>query len=178
MEFLRLDPEKTIFKTTGKKLDKLFDIVNYCIKQIKKEPIMDDRLLFLLSRAQHKFSNYLKKKFNEAGVHISPGQMGILFLLGQKNLRPMNELSKILDIDNSAITRLVDRLEKSGLAERTMNPSDRRQYLIGITAKGREQSEKAKHIAKQANEKIREGFTDEEIEVFKKVMGSFPEKFK
>ena len=139
--------------------------------------MMDDRLIFMLSKAQHKLSNYLKKKFSEAGVYISPGQMGILFLLRQKDLRPMNELSKILDIDNSAITRLVDRLEKSGLAERTMNPSDRRQYLIGITEKGIEQSQKAKIISKQANEKIREGFTDSEIEIFKKVMGSFLEKF-
>ncbi|MBC2715237.1 MAG: winged helix-turn-helix transcriptional regulator [Desulfobacteraceae bacterium] len=139
---------------------------------------MDDRLIFMLSKAQHKFSNYLKKKFSEAGVHISPGQMGILFLLGQKDLRPMNELSKILDIDNSAITRLVDRLEKSGLAFRQMNPSDRRQYLIGITEKGCEQSEKAKNISKQANDKIRDGFTESEIKSFKTVIESFFYKFK
>ena len=139
--------------------------------------MMDDRLIFMLSKAQHTLSTYLKKKFNEAGVHISPGQMGILFLLAQKDLRPMNELSRILDIDNSAITRLVDRLEKSGLAARQLNPSDRRQYLIGITEEGRKQSAKAKIISKQANDKIKDGFTKSEITSFKAVIESFFYKF-
>jgi DNA-binding MarR family transcriptional regulator len=138
----------------------------------------DDRLLFMLSKAQHTLSAYLKKKFKEEGVHVSPGQMGILFLLVQKDLRPMNELSKILDIDNSAITRLVDRLEKAGLAQRTMNSADRRQYLIGITEKGREQSAKAKNISKQANDKIKDGFTDSEVKIFKTVIESFYYKFR
>ena len=138
---------------------------------------MDDRLLFMLSKATHKLTNYLKIQFIEAGVHMSPGQMGILMLLRQKDLRPMNELGKILDIDNSAITRLVDRLEKSGLVLRQANPKDRRQYLIGMTDKGLQQTLKAKKISKAANDKIRDGFTDNEIEVFKRMMVSFKEKF-
>ncbi len=138
---------------------------------------MDDRLLFLLSKAQYKLTNYLKSQFKAQGVNISPGQMGILFLLEQQDLRSMSELSNILEIDNSAITRLVDRLEKSGLVIRRSNPKDRRQYLIGITQKGMQQALKARDISTAVNNKIKEGFTDSEIEVFRRVMASFDLKF-
>lgn len=138
---------------------------------------MDNRLMFLMSKAQFKLTNYLKSEFKAQGINISPGQMGILFLLQQQDLRSMSELSKILEIDNSAITRLIDRLEKSGLVIRRSNPEDRRQYLIGITGEGMQQAVKAKKISRTANDKIREGFSDQEIEVFQRVMVSFDEKF-
>jgi DNA-binding MarR family transcriptional regulator len=138
---------------------------------------MDDRLLFLLSKAQYKLQNYLKLQFKAQGIDISPGQTGILFLLAQQDLRSMSELSKILDTDNSAITRLVDRLEKSGLVLRQSNPKDRRQFLIGITDLGLQQALKAKKISQTANNKIRKGFTDKEIGIFKRVIAGFDEKF-
>ncbi len=116
---------------------------------------MDDRLLFLLSKAHYKLTNYLKLRFKEQGLNISPGQTGILFLLKQQDLRSMSELSRILEIDNSAITRLVDRLEKSGLVRRQSNPADRRQYLIGITGKGMQQISAAQKISNAANDVIR-----------------------
>ena len=138
---------------------------------------MEDRLLFLLSKAQFKLTNHLKLRFKAQGINISPGQTGILFLLEQQDLRSMSELSSILEIDNSAITRLVDRLEKSGLVRRQSNPADRRQYLIGITGKGMQQTSEARKISNAANELIREGFSDNEIEVFQRVIASFDHKF-
>jgi DNA-binding MarR family transcriptional regulator len=138
---------------------------------------MDDRLLFLLSKAHYKLTNHLKLKFKEQKVNISPGQTGILFLLERKDLRSMSELSRILEIDNSAITRLVDRLEKSGLVRRQSNSADRRQYLIEITGKGMQQISAARKISNAANTKIREGFSDKEIEIFQRVMASFDHKF-
>lgn len=138
---------------------------------------MDDRLLFLLSKAHYKLTNHLKLKFKEQNINISPGQTGILFLLEQKDLRSMSELSRILEIDNSAITRLVDRLEKSGLVRRQSNPSDRRQYLIGITGKGMQQTSAARKISNDANSEIKEGFSDKEIEIFQRVVASFDHKF-
>ena len=89
----------------------------------------------------------------------------------------MSELSRILEIDNSAITRLVDRLEKSGLVRRQSNPADRRQYLIGITCKGMQQISAAQKISNAANDVIRKGFSDQEIEVFKRVIASVDDKF-
>ena len=89
----------------------------------------------------------------------------------------MTELSQILSTDNSAITGLVDRLEKSGFITRKMPLNDRRAYLICITPEGLEEIDKAKAIIRRVNEEIREGFSVEEIESFKKVVNGIFDKF-
>jgi DNA-binding MarR family transcriptional regulator len=104
--------------------------------------------------------------------------MGILFLLKQRDARPMNELGRLLDIDNSAITGLVDRMERQGLVRRTPNPEDRRQSLIAITGQGMDEAARAARVARKTNEAIREGFSPEEIEVFKRILSAFFDKFR
>lgn len=139
---------------------------------------MDDRLLFQFSRAAHRLKTYVQKEMKNKDISISPGQAGILFLLKKKDAMKMSELGGLLEIDNSAITRLVDRLEEMGYVERRMNQKDRRQYLISITEKGMAEIRKVQTIANQTNEIIKQGFTIAEIEVVIKVMDSFHQKFK
>ena len=136
----------------------------------------DDRLLFLLSKAQHKIETYLKKLFLANGIKITGVQSGILFLLKRRD-HTMTELSRELSIDNSAITGLVDRLERAGFAERKANPHDRRAFLISITPQGVDEINRAKGLVKEVNEQIKEGFDEQEIEVFKSVVNSFFIKF-
>jgi DNA-binding MarR family transcriptional regulator len=136
----------------------------------------DDRLIYLISHAQHGLMTYLKKELQTEGIKITPVQAGILFLL-RKNAHTMTELSRALSIDNSAITGLVDRLEKSSLAERTANPNDRRTYLIRITDNGKKEIDRAHIIVKKVNEEIKSGFSEDEMETFKKVLNSLLEKF-
>ena len=136
----------------------------------------DDRLIYLISRAQHSLMTHLKKELKARGTSITPVQAGILFLL-RKNAHTMTRLSQILSIDNSAITGLVDRLEKSGLAQRTANPKDRRTYLIRITEKGTAEIDRAYIIIKRVNEEIKSGFSEKEVEIFKKVLNSLLERF-
>jgi len=131
---------------------------------------MTNRLLFLLSRAEHALSQELKNKLIEKGLTLTPGQMGILFLLKQENLRTMSDLSTNLHIDNSAITRLVDRLEKNELVERVANKDDRRQNLISVTQRGITEINSARGIVNEINNLIKEGFSDEEIETFTRVI--------
>ena len=138
---------------------------------------MNDRIIFELSKAENKIKNYLQKKIKAKGIQISAGQSGVLFLLEKTNSLKMSELSRLLKIDNSAITRVVDRLEKNGLVTREPNPDDRRQYLISITEKGKRDIGVVGRIANEANAAIQEGFSDEEIDVFLRVLNSFGDKF-
>ena len=138
---------------------------------------MNDRIIFELSKAENKIKNHMQKKIKEKGVLISAGQSGVLFLLEKANKLKMSELGRLLKIDNSAITRVVDRLEKNGLVTREPNPDDRRQFLISITDKGRTDIKVVGKVANETNAAIREGFSDEEISVFLRVLSSFSEKF-
>ncbi len=138
---------------------------------------MRDKIIFELSKAEHKIKNYMKKKIKEKNIQISAGQSGVLFMLRQEKNLKMSELSKLLQIDNSAITRLIDRLEKNEMVKREMNPTDRRQYLISITEKGKKGIDIVGEIAMQTNEKIKEGFSEEDISVFIRVLRAFENKF-
>jgi DNA-binding MarR family transcriptional regulator len=48
----------------------------------------------------------------------------------------MNELARLLDLDKSSVTGLVDRAERRGLVERVPSPADRRSVLVRLTDSG------------------------------------------
>jgi DNA-binding MarR family transcriptional regulator len=48
----------------------------------------------------------------------------------------VNDIAQSLAITGGAASKLVDRLERSGLAERRPNPVDRRSALVSLTADG------------------------------------------
>ena len=89
----------------------------------------------------------------------------------------MGALSSTLDIDNAAMSRLVDKLENLSLVERQINPADRRQMLISITGQGLEKAAVVKAVAKSANTRISEGFTKAEMDIYRRVNLAILEKF-
>jgi DNA-binding MarR family transcriptional regulator len=72
-----------------------------------------------------------------AGFGLSARQYWALTHLDETRGRPMVELGQLLLTDKSNVTGIVDRLEDSGLAQRTTAPKDRRVMLIKLTPKGR-----------------------------------------
>ncbi|MGB4549422.1 MAG: hypothetical protein WBI10_10940, partial [Syntrophales bacterium] len=71
----------------------------------------------------------------------------------------------------------IDRLERSGFVRRNSNPDDRRSLNIDITESGLRELEKAKVVIRRINEEVKEGFSEQEIESFKKVLQHFTSKF-
>ena len=51
----------------------------------------------------------------------------------------MNELARLLGLDKSSVTGLVDRAERRGLVERIPSAADRRSVIVRLTPSGREQ---------------------------------------
>ncbi len=131
-----------------------------------------------MSKAQHTLKNYVRKEFSNGGVEFSPAQMGILFALKLKKGLSMNQLSEIISIDNAAVTRHVDTLERNGLITRTQDPEDRRKYMVSITEKGIAEADKSKAIVRRINTMLKDGFSEEEVELFKRMLNSFFDKFK
>jgi DNA-binding MarR family transcriptional regulator len=57
------------------------------------------------------------------------------------------ELASLYGLEASSITRLVDRLEKKRLIERTRSRSDRRKSILSLTPKGKAALQRAVKIA-------------------------------
>ena len=137
----------------------------------------DDRLIYLLFMAQQKLRTYINNALSEGDIKTTLSQTGILFLLRQEDGQSMTQLSKALDIDNSTLTGLIDRMERSGFVTRRPGDSDRRAFRISITPQGVKESNRAGPLINKVNEEIKSGFSQEEIETFKRVLGSLLEKF-
>jgi DNA-binding MarR family transcriptional regulator len=106
-----------------------------------------DRLIYQVFLAQNRLRTYLKRAFTARGIRVSMTQAGVLFLLRQKDGQSMTELSRVLSVDNSTITGLVDRLEKNGFVRRDLSSGDRRMFHISVTPQGVEESNRQRWLS-------------------------------
>jgi DNA-binding MarR family transcriptional regulator len=90
--------------------------------------------------AANRFNEEIDRRCRDAGIsHAQYVALFVLCLVDDPEAGvPMGAVSDGLFNRASDTTRLVDRLEKSGLAERLRNPADRRGVLVRATAKGNE----------------------------------------
>ncbi len=89
----------------------------------------------ILVRYETELWNHLDRRLAEAGA-ISLAQLEALRVIHRRTDCRVQEVSRDLAITVGAASKLVDRLERAGLAERRPNPSDRRSTLLRLTADG------------------------------------------
>lgn len=75
-----------------------------------------------------------------------------------------------LDLENSSITGLLDRLEKKGLIVRKPNPNDRRGILIFLTSEGIKARNTIKTLVEELDSKLRAELSPDEIKIFRRVI--------
>jgi len=136
----------------------------------------DDRLIFLIGQARHRLITNLDKSLLEA-AGVTAAQSGALLYIMKNNGCLLRELSQGLMLDNSAITGIVDRLEKRSFVQRRGAPRDRRAINIYLTDAGHEAATKALSVIKKYNNKIKEGFSSEEIDSFRCILQSIIDNF-
>ncbi len=129
----------------------------------------DDRLIFLLGQARHHIYTSLDQALlGRAG--ITTAQAGAIFCLMKNDGCLLSQLSQWLMLDKSAITGMVDRLEKKKMVERRNDSSDRRVIRIHLTEAGRAASAQALTVVRKYNKAVKEGFSTKEIETFGRVL--------
>lgn len=131
---------------------------------------MEQRLYYSLAKTQNSLHKYVKYILQKKGLKASAAQLAIMFLLQEKNNLSMSYISNVLELDNSAITRSIDRLEQFGFVKRITNDRDRREYTIIITEQGLSEIQKAQKIIKEINAFIEHKIKKERLKVFKEVL--------
>jgi len=74
-----------------------------------------------------------------AELELTRPQAQVLHFIEQHPGCYMGEVAKALDVSVSAITQIVDRLERRKYVRRGNDPSDRRTYPLALTASGKDQ---------------------------------------
>jgi MarR family transcriptional regulator, 2-MHQ and catechol-resistance regulon repressor len=84
---------------------------------------------------------------------LNPLEFAVLQRLGPSQGRRLTDIGAELLCVKSTITRLVDRLEASGLVLRTPDPDDRRAQRLLLTARGVEVRDEAARLHEAAVER-------------------------
>ncbi|KGK90084.1 TrmB family transcriptional regulator [Desulfosporosinus sp. HMP52] len=85
------------------------------------------------------FRSSMSKVFEDVG--ITPPQGMVLGILSKEEKLKINELSNKMNLSNSTVSGIVDRLEKQGMVERLRSESDRRVVYVSITPSFKEMHE-------------------------------------
>lgn len=150
--------------------------MNPLAEESAPQPGEDRRLILLLGRARHQVFTALDRALQErAGV--STAQAGALFQIRERGGCLLGDLSRGLGLDNSAITGLVDRLEKNGFALRKPERGDRRALRVVLTRAGRRAVEKALPVVRDFNEEVRACGSREDARAFGRVLEAIVRKF-
>jgi len=93
-----------------------------------------------LSRRWHELSGLLASRRLLASLYesaqLTPTKLRALDLLAESGSLRVGELAERVGIEETTATRLVDRLEDVGVAERRGSPGDRRVTVVGLTPAG------------------------------------------
>lgn len=89
---------------------------------------------FLLRRCNQIFLGLFAQQLGD--LDISPVQFGALAIVAQRPGLDQTQLTELLALDRSSVTKCVDRLEARGLLLRQVSPSDRRARQLRLTEAG------------------------------------------
>lgn len=112
------------------------------------------QLFFRLWRASH-------TRTAEAlgSIGLTPALFALLNVLGAREGSIQQQLSTDMGIDPSAMVKLIDELERAGLAERRRRESDRRAWEVTITSRGRRTLERSRRLAMQVEDEVLGGLS-------------------
>ncbi|HLG74685.1 MAG TPA: MarR family winged helix-turn-helix transcriptional regulator [Chloroflexota bacterium] len=112
------------------------------------------QLFFRLWRACH-----MQTAGALASIGLTTALFAVLNVLGARDGTIQQELSSDMGMDPSAMVKLINELEQSGLAERHRRPKDRRAWEVVITPKGRRTLVRARRLAAEVEDEVLGGLT-------------------
>lgn len=93
-----------------------------------------------------------------------------LYYLGTQKHMNQKELSRRMNIKESTVARLVDRLERDGLVTRQRSEEDRRVFNLILTKKGKEYRKELVPEGEKFNSIVSKNITEKEMLVFMTVL--------
>ena len=137
-----------------------------------------DTSIAMVSQIHSLTAEFLKKRLADHGFDDFASSHG--YILYQLSVNPgitMKELSSKINRDKSTTTVLVRKLEQAGLVNIQVDPYDKRNKLLELTAKGNEYNQMTKELSQELLSTFYDGFTSEEKEQFseflKRIKGNF-----
>ena len=102
----------------------------------------------------------LSPKFEKLG--LTPGQPGVLKSLLKKTEITQKELAQMCHVDQTTLSRNLDKLVQLGYVERKTDEECRRCFLISLTPTGSEKAKEVSIVFQELEKRLTNGFSEEE----------------
>ena len=112
----------------------------------------------LISILHNQKNSYMNVQLKEIG--LSHGQAIALKIIYEENNIKQEDLNKRLQIDKSAVTRILKTLEEKGLIVKTRCEDDKRNQHIVLTNEGKKMYPSIKQIVLQTSNEMLEGIDE------------------
>lgn len=133
----------------------------------------DKYIVHFISSTRKKMIKFIEDELKEHGIEdLVPTHGSVLTALYESELGKltMKEISKKIGKDKSTVTPLVNKMIKAGYIQKGQCKTDKRISYISLTQKGKDMEAKYDEISKRVNLTAYDGFSDEEKEVFLKLL--------
>ena len=108
---------------------------------------IDDYLLYLMARASHAVSDEFHGQLRRRGISV-PVWRVLAGLIGSSG-ETVTGLAEICLLQQPTMTKLLDRMVRDGLVQRTQDSRDRRVVRVALTPRGETIATELAQLAKQ-----------------------------
>jgi DNA-binding MarR family transcriptional regulator len=129
---------------------------------------LQDSIGYLVKRTQRLMLERVEQRFASHGYTFQ--QWVVLMHLRDGLAQTIADLSRVLNHDSGAMTRLIDQLEERGLIERRRSAEDRRVVELHITPAGLSDVEAMIPLAVDMLNDVLDGFTRGEVKQLKSML--------
>jgi DNA-binding MarR family transcriptional regulator len=127
---------------------------------------------FLLDRTARRVKQYAQQQFNELGLNITVDQWLVLKHLDSHGPMTQRMLAELMFKDNPTLTRILDLMCEKKLVVRNTHPSDRRSFMISLTADGKKKISQLKPKVRLVRLKAWEGLSEKDFSQFQKILNT------
>lgn len=121
-------------------------------------------LIFLLNSSQRRLQRWIESH-RQPDFQVSAAQAGVLFVLEKQDGALAGDIAQTLDLVPSAVSGLIDRMQRQQLVERKKCPDDGRATRLWLTPLGKDQLALFKTQLAALNLRLTQGFTSDELAI-------------
>jgi MarR family transcriptional regulator, organic hydroperoxide resistance regulator len=131
---------------------------------------IEDVLGSIINKAAIIIRKRLSIMLKEKGYDITPEEFALLSRLWETDGVPQSELVEKTLKDKTRVTRLLGGLVDKSYVKKEVDKSDRRNYIVSLTEKGKDMRTLAIPIVIQLMKQAVEGIDSRDVDVTKKVL--------
>lgn len=130
-----------------------------------------------VGKLRNKLHRLMKQRYaSEAEVKMTVEEFILLNMIKAKTDQILQNIAIATGKNKSVVMRMIDSLEKKGLAKRTVNPEDRRENFLSITNEGEKVVTQYQEIEKRLSNELLKDIPSEKIEIFFEVVNEISKR--